>query len=217
MRTKKISRREFLTDLTAAAGAVALVACVPATPSTVENQIDEPLDIETTPQPSVPGRELKVLIVYDSVYGNTAKIAASILEGIGAADTPAIVKAQEATLVALEDIDLLIVGSPTHGGTFTEPVKNYLNAITTTLVQDVKAAVFDTSFSKETEGVFMDIIIDVFGYAAPKLAGELGAKGALVVASESFFVLDTEGPLKEGEIERSSEWGRELVTKLVKE
>ena len=158
---------------------------------------------------------MKTLVVYDSAYGNTEKIARSI--GTALSGEVSIRRVGEVETADVQSVDLLIVGSPTHGGTFTEPVKNYLNAITTTLVQDVKAAVFDTSFSKETEGVFMDIIIDVFGYAAPKLAGELGAKGALVVASESFFVLDTEGPLKDGEIERSSEWGRELITKLVKE
>ena len=216
MRSKKLSRREFITGIAVAASATVIVACVPtpSTISTIESQTEEPLLPGEAPQNTTPGRELKVLIVYDSVYGNTAKIAEALIEGVGGQGESKIFKAQEAAVTDLENIDLLLVGSPTHGGTFTEPVKNYLNAIPEGGLLGIQAAAFDTSFSKETQGAFMKIIIGIFGFAAPKIAENLSAKGASVLAVESFIVLDTEGPLQEGEIERSKKWARAMIGKI---
>jgi hypothetical protein len=40
---------------------------------------------------------------------------------------------------------------------------------------------------------------------------KLGRKGYRVIAEpESFFVTDTEGPLKDGELERARRWGESL-------
>ena len=57
---------------------------------------------------------MKALIVYDSVYGNTEKIA----KAIGGAITGEVrvLRVDESNSAELESIDLLIVGSPTQGG-----------------------------------------------------------------------------------------------------
>jgi len=45
----------------------------------------------------------------------------------------------------------------------------------------------------------------VFGYAAGRIAGNLKRKGGTLIAStEGFFVTGSEGPLKEGELERAA-------------
>ncbi len=55
---------------------------------------------------------MKALIVYDSLYGNTDKVAHAIGEVVADAK---VVPVDEADLVELKGYDLLIVGSPTQG------------------------------------------------------------------------------------------------------
>src|SRR5512133_3394402 len=127
MRSKNISRREFVAGVASVAGATILIACTPArnSPSSEEPKPNEASPSNSKTQPGREGGILKVFIVYDSVYGNTQKIAEAMIEGIGSDREPIITKVQDATIADLEGVDLLIVGSPTHGGTFTEPVKNF--------------------------------------------------------------------------------------------
>jgi hypothetical protein len=55
----------------------------------------------------------------------------------------------------------------------------------------------------------------IFGFAAGRMAKDLEKKGATLVGSpEPFYVEGTEGPLKEGELERASSWAREILKSL---
>lgn len=52
----------------------------------------------------------------------------------------------------------------------------------------------------------------VGGYAAGRIAETLKKKGGnLVMPPEGFFVKGKEGPLKEGELERTANWGEVIV------
>lgn len=157
---------------------------------------------------------MKVFVVYDSVYGNTQKIAEAMIEGIGKERETVIAKAAQASAADLEEVDLIIVGAPTHGGTFTEPVKSFLGSIPANALKGKKAASFDTSFTVESQGAFVRFLMKTLGYAAPKIAKALAGKGAEVLTSEIFYVVDTEGPLKEGELERAGKWAAALVSQL---
>ena len=55
---------------------------------------------------------MRHLVIYDSIYGNTQKIAEEIATSIkGKA-----VYVQDFKNETLNDVTLLVVGSPTHGG-----------------------------------------------------------------------------------------------------
>ena len=56
---------------------------------------------------------MKILIVYDSAYGNTEKIVRAIAGAIPPSNEIKVLRAGEANPSALERLDLLIVGSPT--------------------------------------------------------------------------------------------------------
>jgi flavodoxin len=72
-------------------------------------------------------------------------------------------------------------------------------------------ASFDTGISSLGKGVGLRLLVKVFGYAAERIAKELEAKGGKpVVPPEGFFVEDREGPLKEGELKRASEWAKRI-------
>ena len=145
---------------------------------------------------------MKALVVYDSVYGNTEKIALAIGHALG--DDVKVIHAGEVNVRDMESIDLLVLGAPTQGGRATPPVREFLKELDATHVGNRNIAAFDTRISKKWVGIF--------GYAAGRIARELQKLGGnLVVDPEGFFVQGTEGPLKEGETERAAEWARALL------
>jgi len=72
-------------------------------------------------------RQMKVLIVYDSVYGNTGKIAKAIGDAI--TGEVKVLRVGEVNSSELKTFGLLIVGSPTHGGRPTPAIQDFLNKI----------------------------------------------------------------------------------------
>jgi flavodoxin len=145
---------------------------------------------------------MKILVIYDSVYGNTEKVARAIAEGI--ANDVIVIPAKEAKPADLEGLDILFIGAPTQGGRPTQDMQNFLKDIVKTDIKGLKFASFDTRISAKWVGIF--------GYAAGRIAKNLQKKGAtLVKEPEPFFVTGTEGPLKEGETERAAAWAQEVV------
>ena len=147
---------------------------------------------------------MKTLVVYDSLYGNTETIARAIGEAIPG--TVPVLRVGQVHAADLEAVELLIIGSPTHGALPTEAVQGLLNRIGPPTREGARAATFDTRltwFFLERWG----------GFAAPKMADTLQDKGwALAGAPGGFFVRGLKkGPLKVGEAERAAAWASELV------
>ncbi len=158
---------------------------------------------------------MNILIVYETLYGNTEKIAQAVQEGIGSTHTVRCIKAADAKPDDLEQIDFLIIGSPTHGGWYSQDTKTFFVSIPENSLQNLPAAAFDTGTTKEGEGFFTRAIINLFGYAASRMAKELIQKGVRLIAAETFFVHGKEGPLKAGEIERARTWASSLMQKVL--
>ena len=78
-------------------------------------------------------------------------------------------------------------------------------------LEGIRASSFDTSIPVDGKGWFIRLLIKMFGYAAPRISREMTKKGASIVGSETFWVLDREGPLKDGETERARSWAAGLV------
>jgi flavodoxin len=147
------------------------------------------------------------LVIFDSTFGNTEKIARAIGEGTGAN----VVNAKDAGSADLSSVDLLIVGSPTLGGRATKPVQDFLNSILADGLKDKKVACFDTRLEEAVQGFGLKLVLKTFKYSAEKMGKILSTKGGSLKATEGFFVIGKEGPLKEGEIERAREWGKNLI------
>lgn len=147
---------------------------------------------------------MKALVVYDSVYGNTEKIARAVAEAITPSGEVKVLRAVEANPSELESIDLLIVGSPVHGGRPTPAVQDFLNKMAQQSLKDIKVAAFDTRATSK--------FAKIFGNAAGRIAGQLTKKGGvLTVSAEGFFVTGTKGPLKEGELGRAAAWAKGIL------
>jgi len=141
---------------------------------------------------------MKILIVYDSTYGNTEEIARAIGEAI--TGEVKVLRVGEAD--PSETFDLLIVGSPTHGGRPTQAIQNFTKRVPA--LNGAPVAAFDTRLSTS--------LVKIFGYAAGRIGKTLEKKGGILVKPpEAFFVKDTKGPLREGELERAASWAGEIA------
>jgi flavodoxin I len=148
---------------------------------------------------------MKTLVVYESAYGNTEKIA----QGIGRAfyGGAKIARPSEVNPTEVRTFDLLIVGSPTQGGKPVQAIQDFLSK-NSEAIKGIKVAAFDTRLSTRWVGIF--------GYAAGKIGDALKARGGnLVAPPEAFFVNGKGGPLKEGELERAELWAKVLGANCV--
>jgi len=144
---------------------------------------------------------MKTLVIYESLYGNTEKIARAIA---GAIEGEVVVKnAGAATAADLEKIDLLLMGSATQGGRAMKATQAFLDSLGENSLKGLKAAAFDTRLTAA--------IVKLFGWAAKRIAENLKKKGAVIlVEPEGFLVVNTKGPEKAGELERAAAWGKQV-------
>lgn len=127
-----------------------------------------------------------------------------------------VVKATDLNPDDLLNLDVLVIGSPVHGGRASENMLKFFSTLKTDTLKGVKVAAFDTRFEKNSHGVGLKMVMSMLGFAAGKILGILENKGATrILDPEGFFVTGKEGPLKEGEIDRAKEWGREIAGKVV--
>jgi len=156
---------------------------------------------------------MKGLVVYDSVFGNTEKIAQAIgavLAEQGSVQTLAVGKM---TADSMSGLDILLVGSPTRGFRPTEAVSKFLNSIPKNSLTGIRVAAFDTRLWLDTiDSKALRFVVDKGGYAANSIAKSLVKKGGQLAAPpEGFLVTGEQGPLKDGELDRASAWGRKFL------
>lgn len=165
------------------------------------------------------------LVAHESMFGNTAAVAAAVARGlssvgcqvdqvdVGTADHPP---------RPLTSYDVLVLGAPTHAFSLSrassraEAVDQGAPAADRTerglrewLAQlppagpGVRAAAFDTRVA---------MVRHLPGSAAAKAARLLRRRGyRLITGAMSFYVVDTDGPLVDGELERAEAWGSGLI------
>ncbi len=147
---------------------------------------------------------MKVLIGYDTKHGNTKKVAEMIGEGIKS------VKNNEVTVENVKDIDLtkeetydlIILGSPNHGGSQTRTVKKFIKELENAQLKGKSYAVFDTYMGTE------------IGKAVKKMEAEVGElMPSLTKASSglSIKVGGMEGPIVNEDLPKCKEFGLKLA------
>jgi flavodoxin len=136
------------------------------------------------------------LVIYDSLFGNTKKVAETIAEELkGKA-----VNIRDFKNEMLEGISLLIVGSPINGWRPTKSITKFLSSLPAESLKGINTAAFDTRieifFSGDASGK-----ID-------KLLASLGGKS--ISKPGKFYVKGKEGPLIDGELENVKFWAKEI-------
>jgi flavodoxin I len=153
---------------------------------------------------------MKTLIIYDSMFGNTQKVAEEIKATIK--DEVRLIKADEISMADVKGVELLIVGSPTQGGRPTAAMQDFIKLLFGRGLVGMKVAVFDTRLEESKQNFALKLLMKTIGYAADKMAVELKNQGAnLIKPPAGFMVTGKKGPLKEGETERVGGWATELL------
>ncbi|HLF77387.1 MAG TPA: flavodoxin domain-containing protein, partial [Dehalococcoidia bacterium] len=152
---------------------------------------------------------MKALVVYDSTYGNTERVARAIGDAI--LGDVELRRAGQVDARDLVDIEMLIVGSPTQGGRPTPAMKQFLDSIPARGLQGVEVAAFDTRISAADKFFVLKLFLNAVGYAADRIAAGLKAKGGhLLSEPQGFIVEGKEGPLRQSETQRAARWGCQL-------
>ena len=161
---------------------------------------------------------MKAFVVYDSFFGNTERIAQSIGNALGRPEDVGIMRVGDVRPEQLAGLKLLIVGSPTRAFSTSPAIKKFLKSIPKNGLKGVKVAAFDTRITDEeidSAVFFLRFLVNIFGYAAKPIVDRLVKKGGQLIAPpEGFYVQGTEGPLKEGELERAKEWAKQIMATL---
>jgi len=159
---------------------------------------------------------MKVLVVYESVYGNTEKVAQAIGAAYPSQAEIGVVQVSSLTKEQLAGVELLIVGSPTQAFSPFKDTKVWMKTLTQGSLNGLKVAAFDTRMNvKDVNNLLLTILAGIFGFAAKPIgAAMVKAGGTLIAEPEGFFVKASEGPLKDGELERAAEWARGLFAKI---
>lgn len=151
---------------------------------------------------------MNYLVVYFSKYGNTRSVAEAIAETLASGSIGRTISSDQLTVDDLNELDLVVMGSPTHRMNLPEAVRPVFEALPRRVLKGKRVAAFDTSYK-------MSAWLARFT-AAKKLDRKLRKLGGKrLVPPESFFVVDREGPLYDGEIERVREWTAALLARAM--
>ena len=150
---------------------------------------------------------MNVTVIYESRYGNTARIAHAIAAGLEAAGTVRLVGVSDPSAFDVKDVDLLVVGGPTEGHGVSPTLRQRLQDLPSDALKGAAVAAFDTRLTWPAL---------LSGSAARGIAKILQTRGAqLLVPPESFLVTDMKHVhLVDGEIERAGAWATKLRAEL---
>jgi flavodoxin len=163
---------------------------------------------------------MNALIVYDSVYGNTEKIALAIYEALGKGGEIAIFRVGEVKPEHFAGVDLLLIGSPTQRFRSMPAIRSLLNGISSNGLKGVKVTAFDTRMTEKeiNETPVLAFFVKLSGrsaYAAKSMSDMLKKKGGeLITSPEGFYVEGMEGPLVPGELERAAKWAEKIRAEI---
>ena len=142
---------------------------------------------------------MKALVVHYSKFGHTQRIAEVIGQVLAARGPTQVLSIDELDVDALRQADLIIMGTPTHKMNLPEAVRPVLDNLPRRILPKTPVAAFDTSYK-------MNAFLARFT-AAKRLDRKLRKLGGKrVVPPETFHVVEREGPLYDGEIERAQAW-----------
>jgi menaquinone-dependent protoporphyrinogen IX oxidase len=156
---------------------------------------------------------MKGIVVYDTSYGNTKKIAETLAETLKEPGIEVdLFYVKDVKKLNGEDYDFLVLGSPTKFGTMSFTIKFFLGKVKSEEWENKSFVAFDT---ENPENVEQARIQKKEWSAAEKIAEKLREKkmNQLLPVLKA-LVLGQKGPLVEGEIDRTKDYARELVAKL---
>jgi menaquinone-dependent protoporphyrinogen IX oxidase len=151
---------------------------------------------------------MKGIVVYDTSYGNTKKIAEIIAETLKEFGIEVdLFDVKDVKKLSAEGYSFLVLGSPTRFGTMSFAIRGFLSKVKREEWMNKPFAAFDTENPENMEKKEYS--------AAEKIVERLrNKKMNQLLPVLKAAVLGQKGPLIEGEIERTKEYTRKLAVKL---
>jgi hypothetical protein len=161
---------------------------------------------------------MKAVVVYESLWGNTATIARAIAEGIGPNAKALTTDAARAEAIA--DADLIVAGAPVLG--FSLPTDQMRDSV----ARSEAGAPSPPDLSHPSLRSWLESLPRGRGQAAAFETriwwSPRGATGDIergleragyhrAATAQKFVVKDKYGPLRDGEVERARRWGEALA------
>ena len=167
---------------------------------------------------------MTALVVHESHWGNTRAVAQAIADGLNdsGGGPVEVVDVASAPSPLPAGVDLVVLGGPTHAFSMSRPgtrhdahergaepghegpgIREWLATLPTNN-PSTAVATFDTRAEQ----------VRRLPGSAARAAARFVSRHRLgrMVASESFYVQDSPGPLLDGELERARAWGRALAS-----
>jgi hypothetical protein len=172
---------------------------------------------------------MSAVVVYESMYGNTRRLAEAIADGIAGSDTArSAVRCEPVAQAATEDLSaaqLVVIGAPTHAWSLSRPSTRRSAAQASAkpaagLVLEPRAtgggvrewlagrpavpavAVFGTRMARNRL---------ITGSSADAIARRFRRRGIRPVAAPENFLVSAHNELLAGELERARAWGARLA------
>lgn len=166
---------------------------------------------------------IRALVAYESMFGNTERVAHAVAAGLALEDVEtSVLDVSGPSPVDVRDIDLLVVGAPTHAFSLSRPttrqeavkqggreaaaedgLREWIDRLPTQSWRAPLAAAFDTRVTK---------VRYLPASASRRAAHLLGRHGCRMVGSPAgFLVRDVPGPLESREVDRAIAWGRQIA------
>jgi hypothetical protein len=160
---------------------------------------------------------MRALIVVESWFGNTRAVAGAIADGLGRFVTVDVSEVADAPHRVAPDVDLVVVGGPTHALGMSRPDTRRDAAeqagVTTGTERGVREWLASSPIGIQRAAAF-DTRIYVRWVPKSAVRGillQLRALGATLIAGpQSFRVTGPSGPLAPGELDRARKWGEQL-------
>jgi flavodoxin len=169
---------------------------------------------------------MRALVVYESMFGSTRQVAESIGEGLRARCDVSVVRVGDVTAEMVHGADVLVVGGPTHAHGLSSSLTRDLAVSmarreNSGLTMEPNAAAFglrDWFKALDAQPGKFSVAFDtrgtgpaIFTGRASKAIARRLAQHKLHVAASKSFLLDKDGHLAPGELERARAWGAILA------
>ncbi len=167
-------------------------------------------------------------IVYESMFGSTRQVAEAIAEGLRESTTVTVVRVKDAP-ETFPDVDLLLVGAPTHAHGMSRPATRveagkWSDDPDRSLVLEPDAEGIgvrewlDTCGEPPARFAAFDTRADMTelftGSAASAIDKRLHRLGSRRLAHKHSFLVDKDSVLVPGQLDEARAWGRELSAAL---
>jgi flavodoxin I len=147
---------------------------------------------------------MNTIVVHFSKFGNTKQVAEVIAETLQTAGSVRVVGTDQLTAADIKGVDLVVMGTPTHNMNLPKAVRPVLDSLPRRSLKGIPIAAFDTSYK-------MSWLLNQFT-ASKRLNRRLRKLGGKpIVPPATFLVVERQGPLYEGEIERAKTWAETIL------